>query len=54
MTVDYATADGTAQAPGDYQPTSGTLTFTAGQTTKQVTVLVNGDLLDEADENFTR
>ena len=53
VTVDYATADGTAQAPGDYQATSGTLTFTAGQTTKQVTVLVNGDLLDEADENFT-
>ena len=52
VTVDYATADGTAQAPGDYQATSGTLTFTAGQTTKQVTVLVNGDLLDEADENF--
>ena len=48
--VDYATADGTATAPADYAPTSGTLTFAAGQTTKQVTVLVNGDPLDESDE----
>jgi ribosomal protein L35AE/L33A len=52
VSVSYATADGTAQAPGDYQAGSGTLTFTAGQTMKQVTVLVNGDLLDEADETF--
>ena len=53
VTVDFATANGTATAPGDYAATSGTLTFTAGQTTKQVTVHVNGDLLDEFDENFT-
>ena len=53
VTVDFATANGTANAPADYAVTSGTLTFTAGQTTKQVTVQVNGDLLDEIDENFT-
>ena len=53
VTVDYATADGTASAPADYGSTSGTLTFTAGQTTKQVTVAVNGDLLDEANETYT-
>ena len=50
--VDFATANGTAAAPADYAATGGTLTFTAGQTTKQVTVQVNGDLLDEIDENF--
>ena len=53
LSVDYATADGTATAPADYQATSGTATFTAGQTAQQVTVLVNGDVLDEANETFT-
>ncbi len=50
VTVDYATADGTAEAGGsaytggdDYEPKSGTLTFEAGETEKTVTVLVNGD-----------
>src|SRR6185369_1804287 len=41
VTVDYGTADGTAQAPSDYSAASGTLTFTPGQTTKIVTVSVN-------------
>ena len=52
MTVDYATADGTAHAPDDYQAGSGTLTFAAGQTTRTVTVPVNGDLLNETDETY--
>ena len=52
VTVEYATANGTAQAPADYQAGNGTLTFTPGQTTRQLTVLVNGDLLDEADETY--
>ena len=39
-------------APVDYLAATGTLTFAAGQTTKQVTVLVNGDLLDEANETY--
>jgi large repetitive protein len=53
VTVQYATANGTAMAGSDYvaHPTT-TLTFTAGQTTKTVTVLVNGDNDDEADETF--
>ncbi len=51
--VDYATASGSATAPADYQTASGTLNFAVGETTKTVTVLVNGDLLDEIDENFT-
>src|SRR2546428_508148 len=53
ITVDYATADGTATAPADYALTSGTLTFAPGQTSKTVDVAVNGDVLDEPDETFT-
>ena len=37
--------------PTTRQPT-GTLEFPAGDTSKTVTVLVNGDLLDEVDEGF--
>jgi hypothetical protein len=54
--VNYATADGSASAPADYTaiPTSPTqtLTFTAGQTTKQVTVVVQADTLDELNETY--
>jgi hypothetical protein len=54
VTVNYATANGTATAPGDYTTNSGTLTFPAGVTQQQVTVVVNGDNLDEgASETFT-
>ena len=53
ISVDYATANGTAIAPADYAVTSGTLNFAPGDTTKQVTVLVNGDTLDEVNETFT-
>jgi hypothetical protein len=54
-TVDYATADGTAtDADNDYEPLStATLTFLPGDTSKQVTVTVNGDTTFEADETFT-
>jgi hypothetical protein len=52
VSVDYATADGTATAPGDYVPTSGHLTFAPGQTTRTVVVVVAGDALDEIDETF--
>ena len=52
VTVDFATADGNATAPADYQANNGTLTFNPGETTKTVTVLVNGDTLDEANETF--
>ncbi|MCR4405880.1 MAG: hypothetical protein NUW24_03010, partial [Anaerolineae bacterium] len=34
VSVNYATADGSAVAPGDYSSTSGTLTFTPGQTSR--------------------
>ena len=51
--VDYATLNGSATAPADYAGATGSLNFAAGETTKQVTVLVNGDTLDEANETYT-
>ena len=50
--ADFATADGTASAPGDYLPAVGPLIFDPGQTTQTVSVTVNGDTLDEANETF--
>ena len=38
VTVDYTTANGSAVAGADFVTTSGTLTFAAGETTKDVTV----------------
>ncbi len=52
VTVDYATADGTATAGSDYQSTSGTLTFNAGETSKTITVPVYGDTTAESNETF--
>jgi ABC-type oligopeptide transport system substrate-binding subunit len=52
VTVDYATADGTAHAPDDYGATSGTLNFAPSQRTKTVDVTVNADGVDEPDETF--
>jgi len=46
ITVDYATADGTAAAGSDYTATSGTLTFAPGETSKTIPVPVAGDLVD--------
>ena len=52
VSVDYATADGTARAPGDYAATSGTLAFNPGEVSRTITVSVDGDLETEEDENF--
>ena len=53
VTVDYATANGTAMAPGDYLAIPTTLlSFAAGQTSRTVTVVVNGDTMKEANETF--
>jgi hypothetical protein len=56
QSIHYATANGTAGAPGDYGATSGTATVTSvlgepGSAT--VTVPVNGDTVPERDETFT-
>ncbi len=53
VTVNYATADGTAIAPSDYQAASGTLSFAPGETSKTVTISVNGDAAIEPNETFT-
>ncbi|WP_416673345.1 Calx-beta domain-containing protein [Egbenema bharatensis] len=53
VTVSYSTQDGTATvADGDYLRSSGTLTFRAGETTKTITVLGQGDNRFELDETF--
>ena len=52
VTVNFATADGTATAGSDYVAASGTLTFNPGDTSKTLTVLVNGDTVVEPDETF--
>ena len=54
VTVNYATANGSpaASSGSDYVAKSGTLTFAAGETTKTVSVVVNGDATDEVDETF--
>ncbi len=51
-TVDYATANGTASAPGDYASGSGTLELRLRRDDEAVTVLVNGDMTFEANETF--
>ncbi|BCM93925.1 hypothetical protein IAD21_05820 [Abditibacteriota bacterium] len=52
VTVNYATANGTAIAGRDYNVTSGTLTFNPGEKEKIVSVPIIGDLIDEEDETF--
>jgi hypothetical protein len=52
VTVAYATANGSATANGDYQTTTGTLSFAPGDSSKTITVLVKGDRVAESDETF--
>jgi len=52
VTVAYATADSTATAGSDYQAASSTLIFAPGETSKPVTVLINGDRIAEPTETF--
>lgn len=52
-TIDYATADGTATAGSDYTATSGTLTFSAGQTSRTFSVPITSDIDSESSEAFT-
>ncbi len=53
VNVSYATANGTAIAPGDYTALSNnSLFFLAGQTSGTVTVAVNGDTALEPNETF--
>ena len=52
VSVNYATANGTAAAGSDYAAASGALTFAPGETSKTVAVAVNGDTAIEGNENF--
>ena len=52
ISVQFSTADGSAQAGSDYAGVSGTLTLIPGFTNRIVTVVVNGDPVVETDENF--
>jgi hypothetical protein len=53
VTVNWATADGTATVAGDdYRASSGTLVFARGQLSKTVSVYVRGDATVEQDESF--
>jgi hypothetical protein len=52
VSVDYATADGTATASSDYAAAAGTLTFGPGETSKSFTVQVTSDAVHEGDEAF--
>ncbi|MCP2671226.1 choice-of-anchor D domain-containing protein, partial [Maricaulaceae bacterium EIL42A08] len=53
ITVDFATADGTAIAGSDYVTTSGTLTFNPGDTADTITVTITDDGVVEPSETFT-
>ena len=53
VTVDYATADGSADAGDDYTAKSGTLSFSAGETSKTISVSIEDDIENESDETFT-
>ena len=52
LTVDFATANGTATAGSDYAPTNGTLMFDAGETSKTIDVDITDNLLLENSEQF--
>jgi hypothetical protein len=53
ISVNYATANGTATAVSDYTATIGTLTFAPGVTTQVLNIPILNDSLNEADETFT-
>ena len=54
VTVNYATANGTAIAPADFAAISTqTLTFNPGETQKPISVTINGDTEVEPNESFS-
>jgi hypothetical protein len=53
LTVDFATSDASAKQKTDYNLTSGTLAFAAGQTRQSINVLITEDAFVEGDETFT-
>jgi len=52
VSADYTTVAATALANKDFTPVSGTLTIDAGQTSAYIDVMVSGDSLRQADQQF--
>ena len=52
VTVSYTSASGTATAPDDYEPISGSLTFPPGNTTQTLDIVVHSNLPQEDKEFF--
>lgn len=53
VTVDYRTSNGTAVANSDYTASSGTLTFQPGQTSRSISLAIQGDRKREPNETFS-
>jgi uncharacterized protein YhjY with autotransporter beta-barrel domain len=53
ISVDFATADGTALAGEDYVAESGTLVFGPTEFDKQISIVITGDNEPEGNEDFT-
>jgi subtilisin family serine protease len=53
VTVNYASANGTAASGSDYTAASGVLTFPASTASQTITVPILGDTAYESDETFT-
>ncbi len=53
VAVNFATANGTANAASDYVATNGTVVIVPGETSRLLPVFVRGDRLNEAAETFT-
>lgn len=52
VSIQYATADGTATAGSDYVAQAGTVTIAEGATSTTIGIVVNGDDATEPDETF--
>ena len=53
ITVNYATANGTAVATNDYVSKSGTLSFAPNEVSKTISIAIVQDTIDELNETFT-
>ncbi|WP_310491878.1 Calx-beta domain-containing protein [Dechloromonas sp.] len=53
VSVDFATANGSATAGADYTGQSGTLSFAAGETVKTITIAITNDTQYEISEDFS-
>ena len=53
ITVDYATANGTAVATNDYVSKTGTVSFGPNEVSKTISITIVQDTIDELDETFT-